>query len=804
MSASDRIRTNTDIATAPGSAANIAQAGSTLDRAKVAINLFNDFQMSRYEFTFDDLKIQNVSNENMRAIIGEFALYLGKSAIPNLKNSATNIVGSTKGKYLTSLKEALKKVFPIHEDWKGTSDFPDWFKNLQAKLHKEATRTSSNDELKDSTMARPIYKNIQESLHYEVQEGKEGVDLESMMKVLMSKIDKRGGFPPNKTPMQLRAQIVDVYLSVGRPGECKFLRYDQFLWDPIFHSVDAAWYEPKTQDTKRCLYPPDPRSYECDFYHALGCYWIIDNGLFRNPAEADPSLKAAINFVFPHCHCARDSQVAQTLTAVLKELSPEALKKTTTSKGLRRGSNTQMAAHRQVTFHEQQARGGWSTGSRSDVYADFVPSMSYIAGLCLSGYKNCLRNPVMPPRLECVMLPTGYTWQLIIDEFYLLDDVMKERYFSPRALLYPLICTVTASLIMYYNKVVEDFSSRFQLISKMNKAVSKGLKVDAIRAAQLLRDWSATIHQDFLDSMDDTSVAATDLLNEQYLATIYALKKQGADQAVIINSQSRTLQNIEETLAQMNENQKSMLNTVRDLQRSLSSAQFATSAPFAASTNSSFEEIESPPRKRSRIASTQVVQVESINDDTTTNSVLSPAPTNTNTGTHASPTVSSVMKELREDGRLRLTSDNKLIFSNIAAIEGVDKSKVQHVLGLFQRVWDKDSDKQFQSFLNPDISAGIIETLSLSFEKECCDEMLRLEASLMCDESKKQKHLKKMIPGTEEFKKSRTKPKLTGLAERYRRYIADATSNTSTKEKDTSTGSIQSFFSSKNRPNPSK
>ena len=129
---------------------------------------------------------------------------------------------------------------------------------------------------------------------------------------------------------------------------------------------------------------------------------------------------------------------------------------------------------------------------------------------------------------------------------------------------------------------------------------------------------------------------------------------------------------------------------------------------------------------------------------------------------------------------------------------------MQHVLGLFQRVWDKDSDKQFQSFLNPDISAGIIETLSLSFEKECCDEMLRLEASLMCDESKKQKHLKKMIPGTEEFKKSRTKPKLTGLAERYRRYIADATSNTSTKEKDTSTGSIQSFFSSKNRPNPSK
>lgn len=96
MSSEDRIRTNTEIATAPSSAANIAQASSTLDRAKVAINLFNDFQMSRYEFTFDDLKIENVSNENMRAIIGEFALYLGKSAIPNLKNSATNIKGGSK------------------------------------------------------------------------------------------------------------------------------------------------------------------------------------------------------------------------------------------------------------------------------------------------------------------------------------------------------------------------------------------------------------------------------------------------------------------------------------------------------------------------------------------------------------------------------------------------------------------------------------------------------------------------------------------------------------------------------------
>lgn len=92
-------------------------------------------------------------------------------------------------------------MFPRHEDWKGTSDFLDWFKNLQAKLYKEANRTSSNDELKDSTMTRPIYKNVQEILHYEVQEGEEGVDLERMMKVLMSKIDKPGGFPRNKTPM---------------------------------------------------------------------------------------------------------------------------------------------------------------------------------------------------------------------------------------------------------------------------------------------------------------------------------------------------------------------------------------------------------------------------------------------------------------------------------------------------------------------------------------------------------------------------------------------------------------------------
>ncbi len=62
----------------------------------------------------------------------------------------------------------------------------------------------------------------------------------------------------------------------------KFQRYDAWHWDHLFENIDANWTKIKTLMTQQCmLFPPNKTSYEADFYHALGSYYAVENGLCR-------------------------------------------------------------------------------------------------------------------------------------------------------------------------------------------------------------------------------------------------------------------------------------------------------------------------------------------------------------------------------------------------------------------------------------------------------------------------------------------------------------------------------------------
>ena len=98
---------------------------------------------------------------------------------------------------------------------------------------------------------------------------------------------------------------------------------------------------------------------------------------------------AAKKFISPNLHSHRDEFVARKITELLTKYTPDAYKSSTTAKSLRIGSNTALAMHRDTTFHMQQACGGWSTGSRSDIYQEICPQLTYYAGTCLSGWSNC-------------------------------------------------------------------------------------------------------------------------------------------------------------------------------------------------------------------------------------------------------------------------------------------------------------------------------------------------------------------------------------------------------------------------------
>jgi hypothetical protein len=79
---------------------------------------------------------------------------------------------------------------------------------------------------------------------------------------------------------QKRFWYVLCALAVGHGGKVKHQQYDEWYWDWLFRNVDATWSETKVQNPM--LFGPTKYgeySYICDFYHAFGTFFAVENGL---------------------------------------------------------------------------------------------------------------------------------------------------------------------------------------------------------------------------------------------------------------------------------------------------------------------------------------------------------------------------------------------------------------------------------------------------------------------------------------------------------------------------------------------
>ena len=94
-----------------------------------------------------------------------------------------------------------------------------------------------------------------------------------------------------------RAQLVTVFHGVGRGGEIKFLQYPEMMWDYRYELVDTGWFESKNLESYAMAMISDRSGYACDWYHSLGSYYAVENGLFRNKDK----VKVA-DFLFPNLH----------------------------------------------------------------------------------------------------------------------------------------------------------------------------------------------------------------------------------------------------------------------------------------------------------------------------------------------------------------------------------------------------------------------------------------------------------------------------------------------------------------------
>jgi hypothetical protein len=176
------------------------------------------------------------------------------------------------------------------------------------------------------------------------------VDLAAIvMKLVKSaKVSSRG----DELPFQWHACLVTTALAVGRGGEVKFQSYDEWRWDPRFEVTDTLWTELKKLLKYAMAMVADHENWLVDFYHAIGCFWAVEDGLFRSDMN-DP----AAQFVFPKLHELRDSGVAKKLTQVIRKnmpaSMPQELKRQYSVKSMRQGAITELAVHKALVFLNQ-------------------------------------------------------------------------------------------------------------------------------------------------------------------------------------------------------------------------------------------------------------------------------------------------------------------------------------------------------------------------------------------------------------------------------------------------------------------
>jgi len=378
---------------------------------------------------------------------------------------------------------------------------------------------------------------------------KYAIDLRSLCCLLMKKAsgkaDLQGG------PLQQRAWFVISMLAVGRGGEIKFQRYDEWHWDVLFEAPDATWTEIKTLTQHCMLFGPDKDSYFSDFYHAFGCFFSVENGLYRG-RELDPAIH---KYVFPFIHGYVNSGVAAKLTKIMRDYVSPTVKDRMSSRSIRRGATTFLYMHDGVNEAQLNARGGWASDTNSKSYKETTPALTIPAQNALAHW-NDTKTPKYPPRLECLGCHVLQKLEEFMEKLYIVDVPS----FQADGPLRPFLRACTASMIMYHFDVAKDDGHQNLIVEKVLKAATAAKICDGSRTdpVDVLRHWAGKIKYDFdarnPDNYDPdihsikTLLGQTNKLLQKVLSEVQASRITLDDHTHMIEHLGRTTATIYQTV----------------------------------------------------------------------------------------------------------------------------------------------------------------------------------------------------------------------------------------------------------------
>ena len=181
------------------------------------------------------MKDDDVEGDNLKFILVEFARRLVKNP-PVHANTDKPLVVRTVKQYFSSMKSVFHNRWPDNTCWKEQ----EWHSQLLADLDKLLLRHSINngDGTGRQSVCQPVYRKNNWLLSGDHgSSGKDGscVELIHVCKELLRRCASEG-----TGMMAERCYILFTYLADARGGEVKFLRYNNWIWDPRLLLLETA------------------------------------------------------------------------------------------------------------------------------------------------------------------------------------------------------------------------------------------------------------------------------------------------------------------------------------------------------------------------------------------------------------------------------------------------------------------------------------------------------------------------------------------------------------------------------------
>ncbi|GFH47346.1 hypothetical protein CTEN210_03821 [Chaetoceros tenuissimus] len=479
----------------------IQNAESTQNYDKAACDHFNTFLSVEKKLpSIDKLTYEDVEEENAVIILTDFLDWLQTN--PYLNRNTTEprplAEGSAKG-YFCRVRVILSKTFPSHPWLKEPEvEHMSWWKDLVASFTSSLRRTQHNMEEPIDDKTFPLYRDLRNRTYRPLTIGSTSKDA-TTSNIDLTFIQRQLFQNPSPSHYNKMSYIATTYHADGRGGEVKFLKWNEFRYDPFLRCTVGLWREAKTLMRYAMCFVHmryGPETYLTDFYFCMFLHIVMADGLIR-PANAFENRGSGADCTFFELQKKKKDAVTKVLTSTIRRSIPKDLQKHYSAKSLRYGATTTLRIHRDINDTEETNRSGHASGSNSDRYVDRNNPMNTLpGGLGLCEYQDCHMAPAAPTFFS--LGPENVeVFNKFIDKLVHYDPHFT-NLFGREGKLRPMIEEVVASAIMYFNDIRVDHPSH-EIIHKL---VTVGNDCDIGRnemsAMQQLVAWSTKLKESFV------------------------------------------------------------------------------------------------------------------------------------------------------------------------------------------------------------------------------------------------------------------------------------------------------------------